>query len=344
MEPFIRNSWYCVGWSHEIDVQPKGIRVLGDYLVIYRGAEGQVIAMDGRCPHRFAPLDRGSVIGDRIICPYHGLQFDSSGACALNPHGDGHIPPLARLNVYAATERNRAIWVWMGDKECADPEQLPRETKLSSPDYSNELAYLNVKAHYQLVIDNLLDLTHAPFLHMRTLAGESPIGELRHSYRKDGDVVYSTYAMDAMPPSPQMVSLFKDALGSFSADMTWYPAATLELDIWQRPLPHGEAEALNLPSVHYITPETETSTHYFAAIGRNLKIDAADEDERMREFIMRAFINEDEPMIRACQELMQTTDLFSLNPAILKTDIAAVQARRIISQRAALEAKAKQVE
>lgn len=333
MSEFIRDSWYCAGWVDEIAERPKGIRILGEYLVIYRTSQGEPVAMTGRCPHRFAPLDRGLVIGDAIMCPYHGLQFGRDGSCILNPHGDGHIPPQAELETYPVAERNGALWVWLGERSAADPALLPPETQIMSSDYASQFAYLNVGANYQLVIDNLLDLTHAPFLHPSTLAGDSDVAELRHAFRTEGDVVYSGYFIPSAPPSPQMRTLFADAAGSFSAEMTWRPCSNLELDIWQRPHEGGSAAPLNLASVHYLTPETDRSTHYFAAIARNVKIDASDEDVLMRDFMMRAFIEEDEPMIRACQDLMGTTDLFSLKPAILKTDIAAVQARRILQKR-----------
>lgn len=93
-----------------------------------------------------------------------------------------------------------------------------------------------------------------------------------------------------------------------------------------------KAGGVHMPSFHYIVPEPEFTTHYFAMIARDVKIDDPAEDERMIDYVMRAFTEEDEPMIRACQELMGTADLFSLKAAILKTDAPAVQARRMIAK------------
>jgi vanillate O-demethylase monooxygenase subunit len=50
-----------------------------------------------------------------------------------------------------------------------------------------------------------------------------------------------------------------------------------------------------------------------------------------------AFEMEDEPMIRACQEMMGTTDLFALKPILLKTDVAAVRARILLDKLIARE-------
>jgi vanillate O-demethylase monooxygenase subunit len=73
-------------------------------------------------------------------------------------------------------------------------------------------------------------------------------------------------------------------------------------------------------------------THYFFAMGRNVMIDDPEQTRLMAEFARRAFEEEDEPMIKACQSLMGTADLFSLRPAILKSDVAAIQARRAIAK------------
>jgi vanillate O-demethylase monooxygenase subunit len=201
-------------------------------------------------------------------------------------------------------------------------------------EYASAFLYLRVQANYQIVIDNLLDLNHAPFLHAGTLAprGDGPPPMPRHEFRQDGEVIHSNYSMSAVPPSPQMHTLFTDPLGEFAAEMTWRAPANLDLDVWQRPIGGGGAAPLHMPSQHYLTPETQTVTHYFAAVGRNLKILDADEDARMSSTLTRAFVEEDEPMLRACQSLMGTTDLFSLDPCILKSDIAAIQARRILDK------------
>lgn len=338
---YLLNSWYCVGWTGEVAEKPKGIRVLDEYLVIYRGAQQQLIASSGRCPHRFAPLDEGVVDGDCIQCPYHGLQFDAEGECVLNPHGDGVIPPRAKLRSYPTAERNGAIWVWMGDVEQADAALLPPETEAVSGEYSTQFTYLLVRANYQLVIDNLLDLTHAPFLHQGTLAADLSETTLpEFSFKKDGDVLQSDYLIRSTPPAAVMQHGFTDSSGSFYASMRWRPAATLELSTGMDPHEGGASQAAHLPSLHYLTPETESTTHYFVAASRNWAHGDAAEDEYVGGCLMKAFLEEDEPMIRKVESLMGTTDLFALKPAILQTDISAVQARRLLAKKIESESSA----
>ena len=124
---YLRNAWYCAAWSETLgDDGVLGLTILKEPVVLYRQGNGEVVALEDRCAHRFAPLSMGAVVGgNRIQCPYHGLEYDKTGACVLNPHGNKNIPSRARVKSYPVTEKHKAIWVWMGDKP-ADHCQGPR--------------------------------------------------------------------------------------------------------------------------------------------------------------------------------------------------------------------------
>ena len=332
---YYSNAWYIAGWSADIDDKPVGRTLLEKPIVLYRDTRGQVVALGGMCPHRFAPLGDGKIVGDNIMCPYHALQFDRTGVCTLNPHGDGHIPPNAKVDSFPVHEKNGAIWIWMGDADKANPNSIIDIDWFISPDYSSIHGYLRIDANYQMVVDNLLDLTHAPFLHPNTVGGDpEDSAGMQHEFHTDSDgVIHSNYLVESMPrPSPQLLPLWGDRPGDFRAEMRWRPACTLELDIRFSPLGGDKHEGVHVPSLHYLVPESETATHYFYAMGRNVAIDNPEIDAAMAAGARQAFEDEDEPMIKACLDLMGTTDLMSLNPVILKTDIAGVQARRKLAQ------------
>ncbi|OJY61845.1 MAG: hypothetical protein BGP16_14380 [Sphingobium sp. 66-54] len=334
---YLANSWYCAGWSSELDSGTIGRTFLARPIVIYRDSHHETVALDGRCPHRFAPLAKGVVKGDTLMCPYHGLVFDRSGACVHNPHGDGHIPPNAKVRSYPVVEKNGAIWIWLGDPDEADIQQISETSWLTDKAYASVTGYLKVHANYQLVSDNLLDLTHAPFLHANTVGGdpEDSIGQQMEIdfHMDDGNVIHSDYLVRNMRrPTPQMRPLWGDRPGDFRAEMTWRPASVQELDIRMSPPGAPKTEGVHVPSLDYLVPENDLVTHYFFAVGRNVAIEDDEQTEMMGRFARMAFEQEDEPMIRDCQDLMGTTDLFSLQPAILKTDIASIQARRILNK------------
>lgn len=329
---FLRNSWYCAGWSAELDDGPVGRTLLGDYVVLYRSEAGQAIALSGRCPHRFAPLDRGKVCGSTIACPYHGLEFDAEGACIRNPHG-GPIPPQARLRAYPLLERHGVLWIWTGEPDRADSALLPDDAWMVSPDWSQGRLYVRVEGNYQLVSDNLLDLTHGSYLHATTLAAPPhPNRHVDHEIVIDGDIVHSNYRGRFMTRSAAFANIFAPATGGLIAKMQWRPGSTLNFDVAMVPEAGEEGQGARYLQAHYLTPETEFSTHYWAAVARDVDIHNAQEDDYEMALFRRAFVEEDEPMIRACQALMGTSDLMALRPAVLKSDAAAIHARRILSR------------
>src|SRR5262245_13234987 len=89
----LRNAWYGAAWGDDLaEGQLIGRTILQEPVVLYRKSDGHVAALEDRCPHRFAPLHMGKVVGgDRVQCPYHGLEFNSAGAYVLNPHGSKNI-------------------------------------------------------------------------------------------------------------------------------------------------------------------------------------------------------------------------------------------------------------
>lgn len=335
---FLRNGWYCAGWSSELDSAPVGRRMLGEPVMVFRAENGEPVALEGRCPHRFAPLHIGSVTGDRVSCPYHGLVFDRSGACVHNPHGD--VPKEAKLRTYPVVERDGVLWVWMGDPARADPGLIVDSGFLVDPGYATVLGYLNVAAHYQLVIDNLLDLTHPAILHKGGLSSEEYTGEnMQHRFRQEGTTIHSDYTFANVNASPGLAPLWGNRKSDVRAFMTLHAPTNLFLDFRMNDVGGPIDEGLFLPTLHLLVPENEERTHYFYAMGRNAQVDNAELSEITAKMARHAFEMEDEPMIRACQEMMGTTDLFALRPVLLKTDVAAVRARilldRLIAQEAA---------
>jgi vanillate O-demethylase monooxygenase subunit len=145
-------------------------------LVFFRSADGAVASLADRCPHRFAPLSKGRLCdgGATLQCPYHGLRFDSTGACVHNPHSNSSIPKAARVDSYAAVERHGLLWWWAGISTLADESLIPdyREFANAPPDATIR-GYLPTDCHYELLVDNILDLTHADYLHAGTLGNGS---------------------------------------------------------------------------------------------------------------------------------------------------------------------------
>lgn len=334
--PFLYNAWYCAGWSADLDASPKGIKVLDMDVVLYRRADGEPVALSGICPHRFAPLSLGHVDGDNLICGYHGLRFDTTGNCVFNPHGKGVIPPGTGLRKYPVADRNGAIWIWTGDPDRADPAAiLDFDFVADQESWSGFTGYLHIKANYQLVVDNLLDLTHAAYLHPTTVGvgDEAAIGRKRKSKFGivDGTIV-SDYQIADSPPTP-LFALWSDRKrGDIRSPISLHLPSNLILDLAMADCGEAPESGSRMPSAHFLVPETETSTHYFYALSRNDRLNDDLLSEKMAAIVRRAFVDEDEPMIRAVERIMDGRDFFSMRPVILETDASGIMARRMLAK------------
>ena len=122
---FIKNCWYVAAWDVEVPEDKMLARtLLAEPILFYRTTAGRVVALEDRCCHRAAPLHLGRKEGDDVRCMYHGLKFAPNGACVEIP-GQATIPTKTCVRSYPVVERNRLVWIWMGEPSKADPSARP---------------------------------------------------------------------------------------------------------------------------------------------------------------------------------------------------------------------------
>ena len=292
--------------------------------MFFRDESGSVAALHDVCPHRFAPLSRGKVEGGIISCGYHGLAFNASGKCVNNLHGP---TPKVGTRAYPAVERHEAIWVWPGNPELSDPAKIRDLSFIDdTPETAKFRGYMPTKANFQLLSDNILDLSHANSLHLESLGGIQPGFKMKVAELDDGVEVTWT-AENVEPNGLTRAAMSENSLVDQYLHCSWRPAGLLILDGGAK-MP-GSDEFLEMTrALHSMTPETETTSHYFFAVTRITDLDNTDVTEAVRELTYQAFYNEDKPMIEAQQERMGNAEFWSLRPALLAIDNGAVRARR----------------
>jgi len=337
---YLRNAWYVAAWSDELaEGQLLGRTILKEPIVVYRTATGAVAALEDRCSHRFAPLRMGKVVkGDRVQCAYHGLEFDGSGACVLNPHGNKHIPPRAGIRSYLVTEKHKAIWIWMGDK-APDLSKVPDFGVLDNvPElHATKRDGFVIRANYELIVDNLLDLSHTSFLHEGIL-GNADTVESDITVELDGnDVIVGRHAHNAKPPGMNalMWPSVPDRVDKFTK-IRWMAPSTLRL-VTGICLPGAAPESgTGYHAIHMLTPESDRTTHYFfTAVRYNvmttddaLNAELRDKIAKMRRF---AFEEQDAPVIEAQQEVIDNATT-PVDPLTLAIDVGPVRYKTILQK------------
>ena len=146
-----------------------GVTRMGEKMVFWRDSKGNPVCQADLCPHRGVALSIGCVKGDRIQCPFHGFEYDSTGVCTLIPaNGLAAKPPQAfKVATYPAREAHGYIYIWWGEEQAEYPV-LPWFDDLDegfiTVEFSDHWA-----VDYSRAIENQLDVFHLPFVHTSTI-------------------------------------------------------------------------------------------------------------------------------------------------------------------------------
>jgi vanillate O-demethylase monooxygenase subunit len=336
---FLRNTWYVAMFSSDLAAGKLLHRtILNEPILFYRKSVGGVAAMTDRCSHRFAPLSMGKLLpGDRVQCIYHGVEFGADGHCVKNPHGKGVIPLAAHLRSYPVVERHSLIWIWMGDKK-ADPATIPDYSCLDDRPglHVTQPGYLKVAANYELVVDNLLDLSHISYVHVGIL-GNADTATAEVVVDQKGDVISVTRnSKDAETPGIlKMMSPAGFDRGDQWNTISWYAPSNLILEFGASKPGQPKEEGTGYYAIHLLTPETERTTHYHYTAARwnvltddeqNVKI--RDKIYEMRTF---AFAEQDVPVIEA-QQISMDQAWTELTPVLFSIDAGPVRYRKILDR------------
>jgi len=335
---FPRNYWYVAAWDHEVRRQELSRRTIcNEPIVFYRTEDGTPVALEDRCCHRHMPLSDGNLRGDNVECVYHGLTYDPNGTCIHIPSQTA-IPPEARVRSYPVAEKYHWVWIWMGDPALADPAKIEDFHWMDDPGWQAKGEKLDLPGNYQLLTDNLLDLTHLQFVHPTTL-GTDAIASNPITTEREGDLVRVTRWILDSPPPP-----FLQKAGGFAPDenidrwqiIEFTPPGFVRLDVGGARAGTGATEGdrshgVSMRNLNAITPETDTTTHYFWAQAHNFKLDDPTVTDLVYRQVHTAFL--EDLFVIGEQQNNLTAFGDDLPPAVdFNQDAGGIQARRVIDR------------
>lgn len=331
-----------LAYSREVTRSILGRTILGERVVLYRTEAGAAVVMSGICPHRMYPMEKGRLVGDALQCAYHGITYDATGRCTQVPSQDSPVPAAA-LRQYPVIEQGGSIWVWTGEPELADPALMPPLAQLGIGAQGwaadeNE-APIHIEGRYTLLIDNLLDLSHATFIHADTIPGAAfvasvpcePVnGEKTFNNRRTGRNI---------PGNPFLKMLFPEYDGPVDQrfDAEYFGPCLVRTggDL------HASGTDRRLGTVnfvHMMTPETPTTTHYFVTTTRDFRLD----DSAIRAAFMHfnaTIAPQDEAAIAAIERVFQTSATLPAEVSV-RADVGSIQVRRRLAAQIRAEAAA----
>ena len=339
---FVKNAWYVAATPNEIDDKPLGRRVCGERIVLYRAEAGRAAALEDWCPHRGAPLSLGRVVEGRLVCGYHGLEMGCDGKTIAMP--GQRVRGFPPIRTFPVVERHGFVWVWTGDAALAAEDQIPQLHWADDPEWAYGGGLYHVKADYRLMIDNLMDLTHETYVHSTSI-GQKEIDEVPCQTRVDGDHVITERYMEGIEAPPfWKMALRLNGLPEDQPVDRWQichftPPSHVMIEVGVALAGNGGQAAPNEVKaaswvVDFITPETDTSMHYFWGMARKFKPQDPALTAQIREGQGKIFSEDLEMLERQQKNLSAFPDRKLL---MLNIDAGGVQSRKVIERVIATE-------
>ena len=265
----VRNGWYVAAFARDVTRVPLGRIIVNQPVALYRKEDGTAVAVGGRCPHRHYPLGASSLRGDDVVCGYHGISFGPDGRCTGIP-AQTVVPGAYRIPTYPLVEHGMWLWIWPGDPDRADPALLPdlEEIGYSGPGMVAEPFYTHeVACRYQLLNDNLLDLTHLAFLHGTSIGTLADATTPQETFKRPGFISSRRYIRGAEAPASVRTLLSAGGVIDRVSGMDFYlPGFHAGISDTSFPADHPEhpGRTIGIGRVfHAVTPATPGSCHYF---------------------------------------------------------------------------------
>jgi len=341
---WLTDAWYVFGWDAEVDSAPLARTVCGVPMMVYRRLDRSLVAMRDACPHRLLPLSMGIREGDSIRCRYHGLKLGPDGCAEEMPLKSEPVNRRICAETFVVAEKHRFVWVWIGKQDRADPALIPDLWPCSAPDWTFDGGYYRIEADYRLMIDNLMDLTHETHVHAGSI-GQQEIAEAPLECRVEGDSVWLSRWMPGIEAPP----FWRGALKRPGLVDRWQVCqfvlpATVMIDVGVAPVGAGATldshdQGVRGMVIDCMTPETETSHHYFWGMARNFDIDDTGFTVRFREQ-QRGVFAEDKVILEAQQRAIAANP--DLRLAAYRIDEGGVRARQIIARKLRKPSKAEE--
>lgn len=194
----VRDAWYIACSTKELRDKPIARTILGVPLVLFRAEDGRAQALLDRCAHRNVPLSLGFCKDQRLVCGYHGWEFDGEGVCQKVPALCGPQTGKARrVPAFATKEQQGYVWVY------ANPDVEPKNEpfhfeKLGDPKYSSVEYNAMFDATLHATLENILDVPHTAFLHRGLFRGVKQ-NEITAVVRKKHDRVEAQFIGEPRP-------------------------------------------------------------------------------------------------------------------------------------------------
>jgi vanillate O-demethylase monooxygenase subunit len=183
-----RACWHPVAFAADVADRPVHADLLGEPLVVWRGADRALRVMSDLCVHRGTALSLGWVADDELVCPYHAWRYGADGRCVAIPQKEDPtaVPAKARVRSFPVQERYGLVWVALEEPRWP----LPSVPELEADEWAVVAAGpYRWECDAARQVENFTDFGHFPWVHPGLLGDpERPVVP-PYSVTTDGHVL-----------------------------------------------------------------------------------------------------------------------------------------------------------
>ncbi len=239
-----------------------------------------------------------------------------------------------RVRAFPLHERGGLIWLYAGDPSQADPADIADEW-LAAPGWTSVHGTKILEGRAQLLIENLMDLSHEAFLHPETIGNSSVAETLVITDTSPAGRVRATRLMKGIAPPPLFAKFGVGDRIDRTQDRRVLRTVGRADEAARAAATQAGFATLNFVVIHCITPETETRTRYNWAVARDYALDDASVSEGWRSGSSWIF-DQDVAALNAQEARLQRLPADHIELSI-PGDAAALAARKVMKQLAANE-------
>lgn len=329
--PLLYNHWYVAGLANEFTEELRERTILNRSLVFYRRSDGSPVALQNRCAHRSFPLSKSTLDEDGIRCGYHGIKYRHDGSIQDVPCQA--TCPATQIRSYPVKQVGPLIWIWMGKQEDANEEDIPEPPVHDGKNWTLIVGNYNyMEGSYLLMLENLCDLSHIPYLHSKTFNIPDAYVEIPIEMERNGNQVdfyrhLKSWGMikNLFHPSVD----FTDRKISHKSGARFVSPATVQGYSMITPLDEEDSQQATGHYInHYMTPETQYRCHYYWYVARNYALNDSDFDKKFGQLIQSGF-DEDKFAVSQMQKVLEN-DQHDFREIYIAGDKPGVAMRQIV--------------
>lgn len=139
---------------------------MGKKIVVWSDDSGRISVSEAVCPHLGAdlgPAAGGCIRDGRLVCPFHGYEFDVAGDCVATPFAPP--PRTAKLIVFETREILGLIFAWWGRRGEESRWGIGDEQPDQAGWSGMNIQTLRFPGHPQETTENVVDLAHLRYVH-----------------------------------------------------------------------------------------------------------------------------------------------------------------------------------